>query len=327
VLPSTAGQSLYAVVPSGCKDGDGSTCAEARGGLFSPQNSTTWNDQEFFELGFQKNLNYSGNGNLGFESVGLGYDSSGGPTLPDQVVAGIQTKQFFVGMFGLGPQPTNFSSFESSKPSFMSTLKSKKIIPSLSWAYTAGAPYRLKKVLGSLILGGQDTSRYIANSLSFSFAPDTSRELVVGLQSISATDGAGKETPLLPKGVLSFVDSTVPHIWLPTEACRRFEQILGLTYDETSHLYLVNDALHDRLMASNYSFSFQLGNTRSDGPSINITLPYAAFDLTASPPLVAQTSRYFPIKRAANDTQYTLGRTFLQEAYGTQRSLRSPYRY
>jgi len=49
--------------------------------------------------------------------------------------------------------------------------------------------------------------------------------------------------------------------------------------------------------------------------NVNITLPYAAFDLTASAPLVNSTTRYYPLKRAANSTQYLLGRTFLQEAF------------
>jgi len=43
-------------------------------------------------------------------------------------------------------------------------------------------------------------------------------------------------------------------------------------------------------------------------------LPYAAFDLVADYPLVIDSSRYFPLMRAANESQYTLGRTFLQEA-------------
>jgi hypothetical protein len=137
---------------------------------------------------------------------------------------------------------------------------------------------------------------------------------VVGLQSITATDRSGKTTSLLPEGVLSFVDSTVAQLWLPIEACQQFERTLGLTYDKQSNLYPVSDTLHDSLIASNYSFSFRLGNTKSDGSSIDIILPYAAFDLVAGPPLFARPTRYFPIKRAANDTQYTLGRTFLQEA-------------
>jgi len=37
--------------------------------------------------------------------------------------------------------------------------------------------------------------------------------------------------------------------------------------------------------------------------------------LNTSYPLVNDNLRYFPLKRADNDTQYTLGRVFLQNAY------------
>ncbi|KAL9030785.1 MAG: hypothetical protein Q9180_006874, partial [Flavoplaca navasiana] len=46
-----------------------------------------------------------------------------------------------------------------------------------------------------------------------------------------------------------------------------------------------------------------------------IELPYAAFDLIAERPLMKNATRYFPLMRAADESQYTLGRTFLQEAY------------
>lgn len=172
----------------------------------------------------------------------------------------------------------------------------------------------LKKVFGSLTLGGYDSSRLTPNDLSFPFAPDVSRDLVVGLQSITATDNAGVNTSLLPTGVLSFVDSTVPHIWLPIEACQAFERTLGLTYDDQMNLYLLNDTLHESLLASNYSFTFKLGNTKEGGKTVDIVLPYASFDLTLTPPLTLNKTKYFPVKRGANDTQFTLGRTFLQEA-------------
>lgn len=43
------------------------------------------------------------------------------------------------------------------------------MIPSLSWAYTAGNQYRLNKVLGSLTLGGYDRSKSEPNSLNVAF--------------------------------------------------------------------------------------------------------------------------------------------------------------
>ena len=44
-------------------------------------------------------------------------------------------------------------------------------------------------------------------------------------------------------------------------------------------------------------------------------MPYSAFDLTVGWPIVNSSTRYFPIRRAQNNTQFTLGRTFLQYAY------------
>jgi hypothetical protein len=149
--------------------------------------------------------------------------------------------------------------------------------------------------------------------MSFAFAPDISRDLTVGLQGISA-NLQGTNNELLPEGIFTFIDSTVPSIWLPIAACQQFEKVFGLTWDETTELYLVNDTLHTILMNNNASFTFSLGNSNKGGPVLNITLPYASFDLSVSYPIVANTTRYFPIMRAANDTQYTLGRAFLQEA-------------
>lgn len=172
----------------------------------------------------------------------------------------------------------------------------------------------LKKVPASLTLGGYDQSRFIPNQLSFSFAAPNNRDLVVGIQSITATLENGTSSSLLPSGILSYVDSTIAEIWLPKEACQAFEKAFGLTYDEKSKLYPVNDALHEALLAQNASISFTLGHTSAGGETINITLPYASFDLQATPPVVVNSTKYFPIRRADNATQYTLGRTFLQEA-------------
>lgn len=175
----------------------------------------------------------------------------------------------------------------------------------------------MKKVLASLTLGGYDESRFTPNNLSFSFAPDNERDLVVGIQSIASTDQDGITHNLLSSGILAYVDSTVPQIWLPIEACQAFEKAFGLTYDEKSKVYPVNDTLHNKLITQNANITFTLGNTETGGPTIDIILPYDSFDLVATPPFVQNSTKYFPLQRADNDTQYTLGRTFLQEAYDT----------
>lgn len=96
-----------------------------------------------FELGAERNLNFteSDNGNYGNDTLTLGYDGSGGPSLDRQVVAGIATKHFYLGYLGLTPRPVNFSETESSS-SYLSNLKDQSKIPSLSFGYSAGAYYR-----------------------------------------------------------------------------------------------------------------------------------------------------------------------------------------
>jgi hypothetical protein len=322
VLISTAGQDTWVVLPEGCSPAEfnSSACPDLRGKLFNISQSTTWKDQgdgSFFGLGLETNLGYSGNGDFGLETVGLGLQdlpSVGGPNLTSQVVAGISTTDFFMGVFGLGVQPTNLSTFGDPLPSFITSLKSNSLIPSLAWSYTAGASYRLKGVFASLTLGGYDQSRFIPNDMSFSFAEDISRDLVVAIQSINSTLPNGKSTQLLPSAIFAFVDSTVSHIWLPLEACIAFEEAFGLTWNDTLELYTVDDKSHTSLVSQNAAITFTLGNSLSGGKSVDIVLPYASFDLTASPPLVPATTKYFPLKRATNETQYTLGRTFLQEA-------------
>ena len=199
----------------------------------------------------------------------------------------------------------------------MTSLKKQNLIPSISFGYTAGAPYRLKKVYGSLTLGGYDVSRLVPNSHSFTFAPDNSRDLVVGIQSITFEAQNGTTSNLLPFGILAYIDSTIPYIYLPLEACKAFEKAFNLKYNATTQLYPVSDSQHADLIAQNASITFTLGDDVKGGDVVNITLPYDSFDLTATFPVVDDSTRYFPLKRAANESQYTLGRTFLQEAYLT----------
>jgi hypothetical protein len=259
-------------------------------------------------------LNLSAVATFGNDTLGLGIQGSGGPILQDQVIGGYTDNEFYLGFFGVNSAPINFGG--RTQTSYLATLFDQKLIPSITFGYTAGNQYRLKQVLGSLTLGGYDTSRFVPNTLTFPLAADSSRSLMVGIQSISSVSGKGTSSNLLPKGIMSYVDSTVPQIWLPLEACQAFEKAFGLAFDETSQLYLVNSSLHNQLQTQNASITFTLGAGISGGQTTNIILPYASFDLLVEPPTpgVANSTRYFPLRRAANDSQYTLGRTFLQEA-------------
>ena len=164
-------------------------------------------------------------------------------------------------------------------------------------------------------MGGYDTGRFIPNNVSFDLAQDVARDLVVGLQSIISVESNGSQHLLLPSPHLTFIDSTAPYIYLPPDACALFERVLGLEWNETAQLYLIDDELHKELLMRKPKFTFTLGNSLTGGPSVDIVLPYSSFDLTYKPSYDADPIRYFPLLRSADNSQLTLGRTFLQEAY------------
>jgi hypothetical protein len=115
---------------------------------------------------------------------------------------------------------------------------------------------------------------------------------------------------------VAIIDSTVPHLWLPRSVCDIFEDAFGLTYDNYTNLYLFSNAsVYDKLVSNNPSVVIALGNENNPSTQVHITLPFGSFDLKASYPIYLNATPYFPIRRAENETQYTLGRAFLQEAY------------
>ena len=139
----------------------------SRGGLFNPNQSSTWQDVGIYGInqngvGLEANLGYVQRAQFGLEHLGLGLS---GPAFENQTVAGIATPEPFYlyvisclasglcgsaltsssysGIFGLNSQPVNFSSLGNhTSPSFLTALKEANKIPSLSWSYTAGAKYR-----------------------------------------------------------------------------------------------------------------------------------------------------------------------------------------
>jgi hypothetical protein len=324
ILPSTAGHETIIPMPEGCTADDPTNCAELRGVYpfngetatgFQTNASSTWNSIGLYTLDLGDRLGLDGNGLYGLEKVGLQLQNSNGLTLDGQVVAGIATKNHYIGSFGLGPKPSNFSTYDNPVPSFMRTLRDKRMVPSLSYGYTAGAAYAIPQRYGSLTLGGYDASRFVDNTQTFPFNKDDSIVLSPGLQKITATSTLLGTRSFLNSAILAVIDSTLPYIWLPRESCDSFAEAFGLTFDEATELYIVNDTIHKQLQSLKPSVTFSLGNDANPANLINIILPYAALDLQASDPIFPNATNYFPIRRAANEAQYTLGRAFLQEAY------------
>ena len=295
-------------------------CASARGGVFTRNLSTSWSTNRLpngglaqlntFEEGYL-GANFTGAAYYGFDTVRIGMVGQSLPLLPGQLVAGIATDNYFVGSLGLSPISFNISDLNGPVPSLLAVLRNDSVVPSTSWAYTAGAYYREPQVYGSLTLGGYDDTR-LGNALrNIPFSGDTSRDIQVNLQTITY-DTIGS-TPLMTESISVFIDSFISQIWLPAAVCERFEQAFNLTWDPSAQLYLVDEGTHTALEQQNPTFTFRIGTSNTSAGTVDIVLPYAAFDLNTSQPLGS--ARYFPLQRAQNSTQYILGRTFLQEAY------------
>ena len=140
-------------------------------------------------------------------------------------------------------------------------------------------------------------------------------DLVAVLESIFFSDIAGIITTLHSNPFKISNDSTIPELSLPEQACTKFEDAFGLRWNSTVGRYLINDTHHEVLQQQNTHVTLRFGSDESGVTSIDITLPYSAFDLELDFPLNGTKQKYFPLLRATNATQYTLGRTFLQEAY------------
>lgn len=147
VLPSTAGTATWVIYDVGCTPGPYvvPSCALDRGGIFHSNASKTWISQGSYSYNIELNLGpkFDLGGPYGLDTVSLAEgNATGGPSLDGQTVAEVGSNVYYTGMFGLNNQPNNLSTFDNPHPSYLTSLKTKNLIPSLSWAYTAGASYR-----------------------------------------------------------------------------------------------------------------------------------------------------------------------------------------
>ena len=149
VFPATNAQETWIPLPDGCISSDLPDCAARRGveifrgkksSGFQTNESSTWTSMGLYDLAIENKLDFSGNALYGLDTIGLGVSNPGGLSLAEQVVGGMATKDFYLGIFGLGPKPANFT--DTPIPSYMKNLRDQNLIPSLSFGYTAGAYYR-----------------------------------------------------------------------------------------------------------------------------------------------------------------------------------------
>ncbi|KAK5119346.1 hypothetical protein LTR85_007702 [Meristemomyces frigidus] len=336
VLPSTSGSETWVPLPQGCQGilANVSDCGDLRGvndvnnapsSGFQTNASSSWQTIGIYELSTEQALFGTGDDGLyGRDTLMLDLLSTStssanqSQNLSSQTIAGVATADFWLGSLGLGTATGNFTVQSENIPSLLDTLKSQGLIPSLSFGYTAGAVYSSPKDYGSLVLGGYDQARFTSSNLSMPLGGSNNQTVELSLESIVAQNVFGGTLSLLTSGnpIITVLDATVSQLWLPQSVCDLFAQAFGLAYDPLTDLYLVNSTIHGQLLDMNPSVTFTVaGNSTLTSSTTNIEFPYSAFDLQAGIPIYNSSTSYFPIRVAANESQYVLGRTFLQEAY------------
>lgn len=340
LLPATSESAIFVILDGaegGCTESQ-CNCTETqclpsgRGGVFDPNfgNGTGWSRQYptsstslYFEIPFysEQALNYTGTCEAGFDSLQLIWSGQNAPEgmLANQVIAPFEdTLPCWLGLLGINGRSSHMFNASSAEISPLQSLQQSRNIDNLYWGYTAGAYYRNPQVFGSLTFGGYDAARVDMDlSVTANFSTDSDRDLLVEVNKIEV---AGESTHVFQGAPIPMmIDSVVTDIWLPKDVCTMFEQALGLVWNDSIGMYLINETQHSNLVTLQPNVSFTLTSGDSSSNTV-ITLPYGAFDLTAYYPLANISNiadpglRYFPIKQTTNPYGYFLGRTFLQEA-------------
>lgn len=249
VLPATSKSNVWVVDPLICPGVQAAgTCRDFRGGLFESQNSTTFNeiitDDDYRELPFlpEQSLGYNGTATFGFDVVGLDLQDGDSAELPNQTISAFAWTTPFLatGLLGLSGEPLDVLGPTDNYSSPLSTLRGANRIPSLFWAYNAGARYLEPRVPASLTVGGYDLNRggKLEDAFKVPISRSPARDLVVSIQAISIGNGESQE---IEPGIDAYIDSVVPDLWLPESICRRFEDAFALQWDETAQLYLLDE--------------------------------------------------------------------------------------
>lgn len=92
----------------------------------------------FYELGLDTQLGFNGSGDYGLDTLDFGVS---GASLNESIISSINTTEYLTGFFGLGIVPGNFSDGQFKSP-IGALVESADLIPSHSYGFTAGAPYR-----------------------------------------------------------------------------------------------------------------------------------------------------------------------------------------
>lgn len=326
VLPATALSLTIMVLAEGCPPDLGTACETARGGVFDAGQDSSWqnavltaaNGYHYFDIPVS-NGNITAEVSLSTMTLDWGGAIAPGAQNPleGQLFAGYAISQPYLGQLGISGFPVAPIYENASYEPPLYALRNRSNVSSLTWGYTAGANYKSPKAFGSLVFGGYDASLIeMEKALVVPFSEgsaQTTARMRVFVSSISLKNSTTTVTEEV--SISTILDSGTSETWLPRQVCAIFEDRFQLQWNESAEMYLIDNALDTALRRTSVSFTLGID---ADSETITVELPYAAFDHEVKSPLANITDdttlRYFPLKRAIDDTQAYLGRTFFQEA-------------
>ncbi|XPS91699.1 hypothetical protein M3J09_001110 [Ascochyta lentis] len=287
-VPGTS--SSLALLPTAAESCDEAVCPGRN--VFYSENSSSWKTAGVYSLPvpyyYTENLFKGINGTRGAVwGQDVMYLGNSERDIPSEIyIAEIRSADFVVASFGLAAGKVGGSTI--THPTLLTSLRQKGDIPSASFSYTAGSARRNSS--GSLVLGGYDASRFDSSTtVSLQMPALHNNSLVVVVDSITLSGTLqGTWKPEGTTGASFNVDSTLPQLWLPLEACIVFEKTFGIVWNDTAQLYLLDDIVHNQLQQSSPVVNITI--PESDQRIVTFALPYTAFDLTATVPLVSEGS-------------------------------------
>lgn len=160
--------------------------------------------------------------------------------------------------------------------------------------------------------GGFDSFRFENESvINIPFAQNDQKLFTIRVKNVSSSMSGS----LSSSNFDATIDPGVAYMWLPSEVCDAFASTFDLDFNSSTQLYIIKESVHEKNIAEQTRVNFTICN--ADDTCTELTFPYTAFALNASYPLIPtlEPKKYFPMKRANNSGQYTLGRAFLQETH------------
>jgi hypothetical protein len=151
VLSSFNGQTLYVPIDKDCERTDVPNCGGQRGvEIFQAQPSlgfqknasATWEELGIYTMSLGANLGFTSNAYYGYDNFGLGGSpSSNAIELNKFTIAAYASSDLWIGQLGLNMFAIIVGETER-QHLLLSRLKEEGKIPSLSFEFQAGAPYR-----------------------------------------------------------------------------------------------------------------------------------------------------------------------------------------